>query len=121
MEDQLIHTGVLGMKWGVTRAAVKAGSDISGIAKNAHSKKVEGVAKATSKKEASTMSEAQLRERVNRMNLEEQYTRLSSSEKQQGKDRVSAFLDVSTAVLGIAGAALSVVLVAATIAEKLEG
>lgn len=58
MTDVIIHAGVKGMKWGVRK------SDHSGSSR---------------RPKASQMSDAELRNRINRLQMEQQYSRLNPS------------------------------------------
>ena len=63
MDEVLIHYGIPGMKWGIRRTD----SELN---------------RARKMKEASTMSDEELKARVNRLNLEKQYVKLTG-----GNDR----------------------------------
>lgn len=54
------------------------------------------------------MSDEELKQKVSRMNLEEQYTKLSTAQIERGKDAVSSFLGATTTVLNVAASALTV-------------
>lgn len=61
-------------------------------------------------KNLSKMSDSELRERVNRMNLERQYSDLTASQVSRGRANVGAILDTAGAVLGIGASAVSIAL-----------
>lgn len=79
---ELMHYGVLGMKWGVRRG----GSKTSGVNKR-KSKQSEDYtrAKALKKKKVSQLSNAELKELNNRMNLENQYKNLKRQNVSTGR------------------------------------
>ena len=55
------------------------------------------------------MSTEELRQKINRLNLEKQYLDLTDPYKNQGKDKVEQIIDVAS---GIGGLAVSAVMVA---------
>lgn len=88
--DTLQHHGVLGMKWGIRRYQPysKGGG-----------KKGRYVGKKPVKKENPTksMTDAELRKKVNRLQMEKQYDKLTKQEKNKGKQ-------IATKILGTAAA-----------------
>ena len=70
-----------------------------------------------SAKDLSSMSDQELRDRVNRLNLERQYSSLTAEEKLRGHDYVSDTLDIAGNVLAATSSAL---LIAVSI-KKLRG
>lgn len=69
-----------------------------------------GKSKKAAYKEAAEMTDQELRERVNRMNLERNYAQLKSDRFGSGKSRVTKFLDVAGDVLAIGASAASIAL-----------
>lgn len=77
--DYLAHYGVLGMKWGVRK-----------------DKKSSGVKKRRSrKKELKSMSDDELRKKINRLNMERQYKDLTKTNLEKGKDYVMGIASTS--------------------------
>lgn len=76
-EKELVHYGILGMKWGVRRTEAqlaRARGEIPSDSKSSGSKKTSS--KSTSKsstKTVSEMSDEELRKKLNRIQMEEQY------------------------------------------------
>ena len=82
-EMSLTHFGKLGMKWGIRRS--------SG-----------GAVKVSKRPKASTLSDTELRSRINRLQMEKQYNELSSGKVAKGKRMATKIL--GTAVTGLATA-----------------
>lgn len=136
MDDELMHYGVKGMKWGVRRTPAQLGhrtssgtgkkssksSSSSGSSLKKAGKKVSSLyskgkasrqAKKTAKLEAekakrkksiSEMSDAELREQINRLNLEKEYKQAvaaSNPSKGKGKQFVSRVLEQSGQQLAV--------------------
>jgi len=99
----LSHHGIRGMKWGVRRyqnadgsltAAGKKRAQSSGSNESAH----DDYTKAHSKKSVQTMSDSELRSRLNRLQMEKQYNQLSNTNVNRGKEFVSKSLKITTGV-----------------------
>lgn len=94
MENTLVHYGILGMKWGVRRTPEQL--------KKASSKKrssdyeSEDYKKAHSKKSVKSMSDEELRSRLNRIQMEQQYSKLNSANVNKGKEAVNKLLKAGT-------------------------
>lgn len=84
MDNELYHYGVLGMKWGVRKS--RGGSSKSGGRRRSKTETVhEDYAKAHSKKSVKQMSDAELRSRINRLQMEKQYSQLNQRQVSAGE------------------------------------
>lgn len=136
--DELYHHGVKGMKWGVRRTPAQLGHDTGKIDLQKTKKKVDAantivnetrninnnVSKKQSKKaqkqkmaEVKSMSDKELRERVNRLNMEQQYIRMSSEQMNAGRSNVNSVLNNVGTVVNVASSALAI----AVAIQKLKG
>lgn len=111
-ENELLHYGVLGMKWGVKKARKssdtvdetrrKSNTQNSNTQKSntQNSNTKQQSKKFVSKKQRqkqimedlNSMSDKELRERLNRMQMEQQYIRMMTPEKSAAKKQVEQFL-----------------------------
>lgn len=134
--DELYHHGIKGMKWGIrrtdaqlghepvnlqkTKKRVKAAGTIVNETKNinnAASKKAQKKAQKQKLSEAKTMSDQELRERVNRLNMEQQYVRMSTEQINAGRSNVSSVLNNVGTAINVASSALAI----AVAIQKLKG
>lgn len=101
----LKHYGVPGMKWGVRRSPTKrsgTGNSKRKVMKEILNKKVkrtkpakqphDDYAKAHSKKNVKYMSDAELRSRLSRLRMEQEYYKIRSVDKKLGKTLISGIL-----------------------------
>ena len=119
--SSLSHYGVLGMHWGVRRTPQQLGraknytNDASKIVKESKNinnsiKSIHNTTKNTAKsKSLSSMTDKELRERVNRLELERRYNALSSESVKKGNDYVNDVLTTTGKVLAVATSALTIV------------
>lgn len=93
MSRCLAHYGIKGMRWGVRRSEAQL--------ERARGKKAEtheDYTKAHSKKSVKEMSDSELRSRINRLQMEQQYSKLSSEGISRGKLSVNKILKAGTTV-----------------------
>ena len=117
--NELYHYGVLGMKWGVRRSPSQLGHKIRIKRKKKPSEPVhEDYKKAHSKKKVSSMSDAELRNRNNRLQMERQYAQLTEK-KSRGKKIVSSIIATAGTIAAAEGAYKTYKRVGAQILDKL--
>ena len=99
-------------------SAFNSGSNIAGtasrMAARSESKKL---AKASSKIDVSQMSDTELRNRINRMNMERQYKQLQAEQISKGRGRVSGILSTAGDVLALGASAASIAVAIYTISK----
>ena len=83
--NELYHHGILGMKWGVRRTPEQLGY-------RKESRK---------RKEVSSMSDSELRDRINRLQMERQYESLSKKKPGKGKEFAQRAL-ITIGMMGVA-------------------
>lgn len=136
--NELYHHGIKGMKWGVRRTDAQLGHPTGKIdlkktknkvdaavtivnetknINNTASKKAQKKAQKQKLSEAKTMSDQELRERVNRLNMEQQYVRMSTEQINAGRSNVSSVLNNVGTAISITSSALSIALAI----QKLKG
>ncbi|MGN1242959.1 MAG: hypothetical protein ACI4TN_01860 [Candidatus Enterosoma sp.] len=89
--NELYHYGVLGMKWGVRRSRPSSSSK-TGKKRKQPVYEHEDYIQAHSKKSVKSMSDAELRRRLNRLQMEKQYKELNPGRVNKGKKYINSFI-----------------------------
>ena len=113
MSDYLKHYGVLGMKWGVRRYQNKDGTLTSAGKKRYRERSKtdeshEDYKRAHTPKSIKSMSDAELRTRLNRLQMERQYSQLSESSVNKGKEYAQKVFKAGTTVAAVTTTALTI-------------
>jgi hypothetical protein len=90
-KNSLTHWGVKGMRWGVRRSKTQL-ARARGSSKKTSERAHEDYKKAHSPKSVKSMSDAELRARNNRLNMERQYKQLTAKQASAGKKFVTGVL-----------------------------
>ena len=95
MNNNLQHHGIKGQKWGIRRFQNKDGSLTPAGRKRQKQDNGpihEDYSKSHDSKSVKSMSDKELRDRINRLNMERQYAQLTATEKSIGRKIVSEVL-----------------------------
>lgn len=107
-QNMLMHYGILGMKWGVRRSEAQLARARGAKAKSPSEEESEDYKKAHSPKSVKSMSDAELRNRLNRLQMEQQYTRMNPDTVNRGKDVANKILKAGTTVATVTTTALTI-------------
>ena len=80
MAEEIWHHGIRGMKWGVRRTPAQLGHETGGKRDTVD----DDYKKAHDSKSVKKMSDSELRARLNRLNMEQQYSKLNPSRVKRG-------------------------------------
>ena len=103
MNNELYHYGILVMKWGVRRYQNKDGT-LTNLGKKRKQEDIhEDYTRAHSKKSIKSMSDAELRNRNNRLQMERQYQTLTKKAR-KGKKVVTALIATAGTITAVEAA-----------------
>jgi methyl-accepting chemotaxis protein len=104
MSNTLVHYGILGMKWGIRRTPEQlARARRRSMTDESH----EDYKKAHTSKSVKSMSDAELRNRLNRLQMERQYSQLSADNVSKGKEYVQKTIKAATTIAAVTTTALT--------------
>lgn len=107
--NYLKHYGVLGMKWGVRRGSSSSRTGSSRRKKKGSSVELhEDYKKAHDKKSVKSMSDAELRNRLNRLNMERQYSQLGGEPVNKGRSYANKIMKAGTTVAAVTTTGLTI-------------
>ena len=100
-EEELMHYGVMGMRWGVRRASKRSGGS-----KKGKNKKASRQPQQPQKKRR--MSNKELNARVKRMQLEKQYRDLTSDLTPKTKSKMEKLISTADTISKLSSSALTI-------------
>lgn len=105
--DELYHFGIKGMKWGVRRYRNKDGSLTPAGKKRKSESLHEDYIKSHTRKSSKSMSDAELRSRINRLEMEKKYNQLSTEHVNKGKAYANKSMKALTTIATLTTTALT--------------
>lgn len=105
-QNELLHYGVLGMKWGVRRTPAQLARARG--KKSSDEDASDDYKKAHDKKSVKSMSDKELRDRLNRLQMEQQYSKLNPTTVSKGQKIVNGLLKAGTTVATVTTTALTI-------------
>lgn len=106
--NEIYHHGIKGMRWGIRRYQNKDGSLTPSGKKRSSNTIHEDYIKSHTKKSSKSMSDAELRSRINRLEMEKKYNQLSTEHVNKGKAYLNKSNKLLTTVATLTTTALTV-------------
>ena len=106
MAEEIWHHGVKGQKWGVRHTPEQLGHKTGGKA-GKRDDSHEDYKNAHDTKSVKKMSDSELRSRLNRLNMEKQYSQMNPSRIERGRKVLTATLNVAGTVAAATSTAIT--------------
>ena len=106
--NEIYHHGIKGMRWGVRRYKNKNGSLTPAGKKRKSESLHEDYIKSHTRKSSKSMSDAELRSIINRLEMERKYTQLSTERINKGKAYVNKSIKALGSVAALTTTAINV-------------
>lgn len=100
-EEELMHYGVMGMRWGVRRASKRSGGSKKGNKKKASRQPQQ-------QQQKRRMSNKELQSRVRRMKLEQQYRDLTNDLTPKKKSKIEKLISTADTISKLSSSALTI-------------
>lgn len=117
-DSYLKHHGIKGMQWGVRRTVGQLGS--SRISKGRRDDTAEKTNNKMKKAEIKSMSDVELRQKINRIQMEQQYQKLTGTDINRGKEVASKIFKAGTTIAAVTTTGLTIYNNAKKIKEIIE-
>ena len=114
---ELTHYGVKGMRWGVVKSVGNSADTFNRMSKTIDDVGATKRGSKKAKREMNKMSDAELRARINRIEMERRYSELNPSRTAKGAQRAKSILSVVGTRAAIAGSVASVAIAVTNLQE----
>lgn len=107
MAEEIWHHGIKGQKWGVRHTPEQLGHKTGSGKTTKSDDSHEDYKKAHDTKSVKKMSDAELRARLNRLNMEKQYSQMNPSRVERGRKVLTSTLKVAGTVAAASTTAIT--------------